>query len=99
MGVSSQQHRVSTGLFNNIGTVCPVRCHVSFTTCLFSIMFNSKSLMSMGLILYFYILSYLMFFSVDLDCAIAPRPLTSHSPNFYGNEQVRTYLNQWFLVI
>ena len=97
MGISPQQHRVCIGLYNNVVTVCPVRCHVSLSTCLLYFIFNKPFLVFCGLATYFYILCYIIF--LIQDCAVFTRLSAAHYPNKYLILEIRSYLNYWFLIL
>ena len=98
MGISAQQHRVCTGLFNNVKFVRPVRCHVSPSTCLLDLVVNAPCIVVVSLAIYFYILIYIMFMCAD--CAVPTQSYVTYYPaKDLIIMSIRPYLNLWFLFL
>ena len=97
MGITAEQHRVCIGLYNS--AVCRVRggCHVS-RECDKSNNLYRFVYQFVGFVVYFYILTYLIFFT--LDCAICKQlNKRSSSKIIFALPSLRTHVNLYFLVI
>ena len=92
MGVSAQQHRVCTGLYNVVCSVVRGKIGESqSSSCSFFGIF-------VGFVIFFYIVTYIMF--MNLACAISPlTPSVMYTPSIKPLPSLLTHLNLWSLVI